>query len=75
MTMNILFTIMWMQRATVEVGRHPEESAVPPWLRCSSDAFPPHPAPASLLGTRHCSQVLRPRHSHNPVSSARAVHS
>ena len=55
MTMNILFTIMWMQRATVEVGRHPEESAVPPWLRCSSDAFPPHPAPASLSGTRHCS--------------------
>merc|ERR1719237_819373 len=37
MTMNILFTIMWMQTATVEVGRHPEESAVPPWLRCSSD--------------------------------------
>ena len=55
MTMNILFTIMWMQTATVEVGRHPEESAVPPWLRCSSDAFPPHPAPASLSGTLHCS--------------------
>ena len=27
MTMNILFTIMWMQTTTVEEGRHPVELA------------------------------------------------
>ena len=56
MTMNILFvTIMWMQTATVKVGRHPVEWASPPWVRCSSAVCPPRPALASLSGTLQCS--------------------
>ena len=47
-------TIMWMQRTTVEAGRHPVEWAFPPWVRCSSDVFPPHPALAFLSGTLQC---------------------
>ena len=61
MTMNILLTIMWMQRTTVEEGRHPAEWAFPPWVRCSSDVFPPHPALAFLSGTLQCSHSFEAR--------------